>query len=241
MANSLGLSEDELIAYLSQSRLPTLLVEGSGDEGLIRRIEKAISNGAIDILPVGGKGPLHAVYERRGELGNARVAFLRDQDEFVVLGIPPGHEDYIFTSGYSIENDLLNKPVLQMLAGEDAFRLSTFVSLVSDWFRHALSNNFADPTKSVSKDVSQVLCATGYTPEATAEMAGVLHADCAALDAAECWSWLRGKTLLRTIHHFFLESAQPYSKAQLIDVSLNMGRSPAFTRLADQIQLRLAI
>lgn len=240
MASHLGMSADELIAYLRQTQLPTLLVEGSGDEGLFRRMERAISNGTIDVLPVGGKGRLHAIYERRLELAHARIAFLRDKDEFIAIGIPPGHEDYIFTSGYSIENDVLSRAVLEMLAGEDAYRLSTFVALMSDWFRFALSNYLADPTNSVCKDISQVLCEAGYTSDAAAEMLSPLHPVCASLDTAQCWSWLRGKTLLRTVHHFFSESAQPYSKSQLIDVSLNLGRTPEFSSLAKKVLLHLA-
>jgi|GEM_PF-3517219 len=241
MPSALGMTVDEIVAYLGHTRLPTLVVEGVGDEAMFRRMERAISNGVVDIFPVGGKHTLHAIYDRRGELADCNVVFLRDRDEFIAINTPVGFDDYVLTRGYSIENDLLNRPVLERLAGGSSGELTEIVSLVAEWFRFALSAFISGQPNTLSRDVTAIIQDAGYTDDAVAEMLGVPHASCVALSAGDAWTWLRGKTLLRAVHHFFSGAALGYTKAQLIDISLNLGPSPAFASLTEEIRARLSV
>jgi hypothetical protein len=99
--------EDELISLLKHSSLPTILVEGKDDVRIYRWLEDDInSSGTIhaDILPCGCRNTLLKLYGLRTEFSN--VIFIADRDMYVYKSIPSEYSDIVFTTGYSIENDL---------------------------------------------------------------------------------------------------------------------------------------
>ena len=104
-----------VIDQLSRSGLATLIVEGSSDQEIYESIEFLLQdhvNSYPSILrqSVGGRENLLEIYKRRAEFSShIPVAFLADLD-YQVLEDPTrmlsDHPDIIWTTGYSLENDL---------------------------------------------------------------------------------------------------------------------------------------
>lgn len=236
-SSGLEMTTEEIVSYLKRSFIPTVLVEGCSDKSALRSLEKKINVPELDILPVLGKNRLHDVYVRRFELTDKKIVFVRDRDEYVACELPPDFGDYILTSGYSIENDVLDRDVLQRLSGEWFSQISRRIEMVGEWFRHVLQLYINGLPVEISKDVSWVLDGDDYSVEAGEQMAGVeLRAPCDKLKPAFVWSWLRGKTLLRTIHSVFQEMDVGYSKDQLLHLCINMGPSADFMLLVGRIR-----
>ena len=97
---------DELVSTLRRSRIPTIVVEGKADMQIFRWMEDALEVHQADILNVGGRPNLFAVYDRRSEFSHLPVAFIADRDKELFTQLPVGYENIIWTQGYSIENDL---------------------------------------------------------------------------------------------------------------------------------------
>ena len=97
---------DELVSTLRRSKLPTVVVEGRDDMQIFRWMEDLLKIHEVDVLGVGGRPNLFAVYDRRSEFSHLPVAFIADRDKELFTQLPVGYEDIIWTQGYSIENDL---------------------------------------------------------------------------------------------------------------------------------------
>lgn len=233
----LGMSVDETISYLARSAIPTLLVEGSGDRALLRRVEAELKSADVDILPVGGKGVLKGIFDRRDEIHRSDVVFLRDKDEWVVLGVPHGHEEIILTNGYSIENDILCRDVIDTLAVPNADVLHSSIDAVSVWFIHAVKAFSIGEDIGLSRDVSGILDGGIYSRQASEDIDRyTCDEEFLRLFNADKWIWLRGKTLLRVIHQQLSRSEPAYSKAQIIDLCIRLGPSLAFQDLLRRIK-----
>lgn len=237
------MTAEELFSYLCHSTLPTLLVEGKGDKAILRRFGEALVVRNIDILPVGGKGVLGSVYERRQELTGSRVVFMRDRDEFCVISPPEDFADYVLTSGYSIENDVLDREVINRLAADGAGQLAHLISVFSSWFQVRFQNYIlVDQGLSLAVDVTQVVRDGGLIGDSLDEVAATqLVEPFSTLDCdVDSWRWLRGKSLLRVIHHHFQASSPSYSMEQLSDLCIKMGPSTAFSELTQRVLTRFA-
>ena len=100
------LTVDELVSTLRRSKLPTVVVEGRNDMQILRWMEDLLKTHEIDILGVGGRPNLLAIYDRKSEFEHLPIAFIADRDKELFTQLPEGYEDIIWTQGYSIENDL---------------------------------------------------------------------------------------------------------------------------------------
>lgn len=240
-AQSLDMTADEIHSYLCRSTLPTLLVEGKGDRGIFRKFGDFLISKNVDVLPVGGKLVLQEVYDRRAELTGAKVVFMRDRDEFCVLAEPDSFDDYVLTSGYSIENDVLDKSVIDRLAGDSSGGVNGLVTVFSTWFRVRLQNYLLnDPSLALSTDVSSIVRNGVLNDEAADEVSETeLVEPFSTLDTTlDAWRWVRGKSLLRVIHFHFEGASPKYSMDQLCDLCIKMGPSPALDDLAKRVLSR---
>lgn len=145
------LTSEELLAALKRSSLNTILVEGDQDMMLYRYIEERVALPNTDVLPCGGRTVLLDIFEKRAEVQNIRIAFVADQDSYLYTGIPPGHEDIIWTRGYSIENDLYEGRALeQLLGGAEQGRflvsLENFIQYYSTQYDLLMSSNACELT-----------------------------------------------------------------------------------------------
>jgi len=101
------LTEEELVSTLKHTRIPTILVEGKDDVKIYRWLENDINESYlshVDILPCGCRNTLMKLYALRLSFSN--LVFIADKDQYVYGTIPPEYSDIVFTTGYSIENDL---------------------------------------------------------------------------------------------------------------------------------------
>jgi len=97
---------DEIVSSLRHSSVPTILVEGPDDMMVYRWLNQYIKPLKASPINCGGRKNLLSVYERRDEFSSLKTVFLADQDLYVFLGIPNEYSGVIWTTGYSIENDI---------------------------------------------------------------------------------------------------------------------------------------
>ena len=97
---------DEIVATLKRSSLPTILVEGKDDMIVYRQMERFFGTTKVNFMPCGGRGTLLKVFERRGEFSNIITFFIADKDMWVFETTPIEYNEVLFTTGYSLENDL---------------------------------------------------------------------------------------------------------------------------------------
>ena len=128
---------DELVSTLRRSRLPTVVVEGRDDMQIFRWMEDLLEVHEVDVLGVGGRPNLLAVYDRKSEFEHLPVAFIADQDKELFTQLPVGYEEIIWTQGYSIENDLYAgaEPSLESLMDpQEAAEHRQLLDTIIKWF-----------------------------------------------------------------------------------------------------------
>ena len=107
-----------VVGDLSRSNLPTLIVEGGTDRQIYQWMAKLLdptSKFVIDLCLADGKPNLLEIYTRRETFCSLPVAFMANLDHCVlgvlkdsssIYNILREYKDIIWTTGYSIENDL---------------------------------------------------------------------------------------------------------------------------------------
>ncbi|WP_276503207.1 DUF4435 domain-containing protein [Terrimonas pollutisoli] len=116
---AITLTKEELLAYLKKSSLNTILVEGKEDASIYRWIENELtSDCSFDLLPCDGRDTLLDIFEKKHEINDIKLLFIADKDKFVYREVPDKYKDIIWTSGYSIENDLYFGGYLEALLTE---------------------------------------------------------------------------------------------------------------------------
>ena len=128
---------DELVSTLRRSKLPTVVVEGRDDMQIFRWMEDLLKVHEVDVLGVGGRPNLFAVYDRKSEFVHLPVAFIADQDKELFTRLPAGYEEIIWTQGYSIENDLYAgaDPSLENLMDpQEAAEHRQLLDTIIEWF-----------------------------------------------------------------------------------------------------------
>ena len=152
------LTEDVLVATLRRSRLPTVIVEGKDDMQIYQWAERRVGIQKANVLPVGGRETLLAVYKRRNEFAHLPVAFVADRDLWLFSGIPPGYPDIIWTEGYSIENDLYADASLEsLLTANEAAEHRQVLDLIIEWFAFEVEEYLAGREARVATHCNQVI------------------------------------------------------------------------------------
>ena len=150
--------EKVLVGMLHNSHLPTVLVEGKDDQQIYQWVERCADLQKANVLSVGGRETLLAVYKRRNEFAHLPVAFVADRDLWLFSGIPSDYPDIIWTEGYSIENDLYADADLENLlnAGEAAEHRQVLDSIV-EWFAFEVEEHLAGREAKVATHCNQVV------------------------------------------------------------------------------------
>lgn len=129
------MTPDEIISTIKRSFIPTICVEGVQDKSALRLIDRLIGvNGSV--LCCNGRKNLFAIWERRYEFSDKKVAFLADRDLYLFEKIPSKYNGIIFTYGYSLENDIiLTEKWKDILTSEDysVLNLAIDMSLNHYW------------------------------------------------------------------------------------------------------------
>lgn len=197
---SVDITIDEIIALLRKSSLPTVVVEGVDDMVVYRKLEGRFESIGLSVLPVGGRDKVLEVYERRHELSGALCpVFVADLDSWAISGIPSEYVDstLVFTTGYSIENDVyVDGQLRNLLNGSEVGRYESELSDFIEWFALALSRHIVDSTKPIALHPDHVLDST-QRPGLMALLPGEAYpALLRGRINAEYSSLLRGKSLL---------------------------------------------
>ena len=151
---------DELVSTLHRSRLPTIVVEGTEDMQIFRWIEDLLEIHAADVLGVGGRPNLLAVYDRRSEFSHLPVAFIADRDKELFTQLPEGYEGIIWTQGYSIENDLYAgaEPNLESLMDpHEVDEHGKVLDTIVEWFAFEVEEFLAGRTPEFKHHCNEVV------------------------------------------------------------------------------------
>lgn len=158
------LSVDEIVSSLRNTTLPTLLVEGRDDMTAYRWIEDRLGAQAANVLPCGNRDNLFAVFARRAEFQHLKCAFLADRDMWLFDRRCCQYADIVFTSGYSIENDLLNgSHVHDLLSRAEQAEFQRIASALSAWFAFEVEEYRAGRPYVVDAHPNQVVPLGGST------------------------------------------------------------------------------
>lgn len=128
---------NEIVSSLRRSKLPTVVVEGRDDMQIFRWMEDLFEVDEIDVLGVGGRPNLFAVYDRKNEFDRLPVAFVADQDKELFTQLPVGYDEIIWTHGYSIENDLYAgaDPSLEnLMDSQETAEHRQLLNTIIEWF-----------------------------------------------------------------------------------------------------------
>ena len=139
-----GFTVRELIATIERSSLVTVLVEGRDDMSIYDSFNAF--GGKVSIVQTQGRCTLLMTYIKAKEKGLLdRCVFIADSDSWIFEGVPIGYEDVLFTTGYSIENDIVAgcRMIKNLLRdrGQSVFESGKY--LLSRWFAFYLEQHIA--------------------------------------------------------------------------------------------------
>ena len=239
--------ETVLVGMLHNSHLPTILVEGKDDHQIYQWVERCAGIQKANVLSVGGRETLLAVYKRRNEFAHLPVAFVADRDLWLFSGIPSDYPDIIWTEGYSIENDLYADADLEnLLDADEVDEHRQVLHSIIEWFAFEVEEYLAGRKSRVATHCNQVV-RPGKTemdqdfrnsrrfrsPNQT------LHQQIKAAYQLQ----LRGKTLFQVLVRFLSASnrASKHSIFGLYEIAVKMtSPQPLIDRLIDEIERAIA-
>lgn len=198
------LTVDEILATLSHSSLPTVIVEGKNDLIVFRRLEKEFTSVGLSVFPAGGRNNVLGLFDNKSRLPNKiKFAFIADLDSWVITGVPMKYksDQLLLTTGYSIENDIFVDGKLQeFLSENEVAKFSQELAVFIDWYALAFSRFLSDPTQSFDLHPNHILDNATTRAELMALNEGeiypqILHAQLIQNYAGQ----LRGKSLFALI------------------------------------------
>lgn len=156
-----GITVDELLATLSHSSLPTVIVEGKDDLIVFRRLEQEFASVGLSVFPVGGRNNVLGLFDKKSRLPNMHnLVFIADLDAWVIAGVPTEYQSdrLLFTTGYSIENDIFVDGELEkLLSMDEVEKFSRELSAFIDCYALAFSRYLNDPSQSYDLHPNHVL------------------------------------------------------------------------------------
>jgi hypothetical protein len=137
-ASSEPITPAEIAATIARSDFPSVVTEGRDDVIVFRRLEEEFAELGLTLIPAGGRTGVIEVYRLRHTLPKrARAVFVADRDLWVIGGIPDEFvsSHFLFTDGYSIENDMFRDGELSSLltAGESS-KFYEELKLMCRWY-----------------------------------------------------------------------------------------------------------
>ena len=234
----------ELVAALERSSLVTIFVEGRDDMSIYGGLENMLC-GKVSIMQTQGRNTLLATYELVKERGLLnRCIFIADSDTYLFTGIPQKYEDIIFTTGYSIENDVVAdcRMIKNLLhdIGQRAFDSGRH--LLSQWFAFYIEQHLQDKPAKADVHPLALLRDNGYgefeeNPGALIKC-GYLEPEANLVEEIEKDFKLkfRGKNLVNlisaslTIAHNVDSRILLYHNDQIINIAINSETQSEFFR-----------
>ena len=211
----------EIVFDLSNSRSPTLVVEGKNDAKIYRWLVDHLGQPLVVTAEAGGKPNLLEIYRRRKEFYSVvPVAFLADLDRSVFTTPEMGYPDIIWTAGYSIENDLYldSKPERFLNLVQNPQYNKLLNEKISEFAKEVAEKFASDPKENRSQDTLKAV----YTREISLDPACIL----------------KGKELFEVLKEFCPREAIPrrYSDTRLYDWLFTIGKGTGFPKLSRLIE-----
>lgn len=238
------LTDDELISTINHSSDPYIIVEGPDDVKIYRWLLE--DSGLTAFLePRNGCGGVKKIYERRTELTNAKVIFICDRDTLVYTGtISEEYEDIIYTTGYSIENDLYQGKAIekQLFEPKDAEiferALVSFLRYYAcelEKFRRAERCNFHEKPEAIisHEDYSLLVHQLTTFNEPSEDTIKYLKSDYDIL--------LRGHSLFKLVGMVLRRKDRDpkYSESALYEICYKFCKSESIKKLQVEIERRI--
>lgn len=239
---------DELVSTLRRSKLPTVVVEGRDDMQIFRWMEDLLKIHEVDILGVGGRPNLFALYNRRSEFFHLPVAFIADRDKELFTQLPAGYEEIIWTQGYSIDNDLYAgaDPSLENLMDpQEAVEHRQLLDTIIEWFAFEVEEFLNGKTPEFNHHCNEVVLQNEtYMDDGFRQRRGFRRPNSELLqkikDAYQLQ--LRGKLLFQMLVRFLSKSNRQvkHSIRGLYEIAFKMTPShPLMNRLIQEIEQKI--
>lgn len=241
------MTEDEIIDYLRKTSLPTLLVEGKDDAIIYRWLEDQLGVFTGSVLICSGRNVLISIFRKRETFRHGKIAWLADSDMWRFSQPPADLQGIIFTTGYSIENDLYAGSQIESLLEEvERIQHSRLLSVVCRWFAFEVLEFLAGRDVQVDYHIARIvdrsamdICPEfvgfrGYSEPPVSLVNRVLAGY--ALD-------LRGHTLMQVLITYLSDSRRTpkYSYAAIVELCLKLyPDNPYIKRLISEANRQLA-
>ena len=241
---------EHLVGVLRRARKPSIVVEGDDDVIIYRELAKRIGILEVVLRPSGGREKLLQVYERRSEFTQVPVAFIADQDMWLFSGIEQGYDDVIWTTGYSIENDLYSDAELERLLDDnETAEHQQILDAISTWFAFAIEEYLAGNAPKLDLHCDEMVppgkteLDTGFC---TRQGFRTPNAERVQQIRNTYQLLLRGKQLFQLLVRFLSKPTHGFEKASLNDYALyNFAlrmpeQQPLLDRLMEKVKGKIA-
>lgn len=247
MAKNVVLTSEEIISYLKKSDLINILVEGPDDLLIYNWIEEKINKSNVRILPCGGRSTLLKVFEKRAEFVDKTVVFIADKDLWVFSGIPEEYQTVVFTSGYSIENDLFccaRNTINNLFTNEELEDFNRIITNILPWYCSEIMKYKNNRDYNISLHLNQVI------PEKSSELCEHFLANIELVETTQAiieevtrdnYLKLRGKFIFdAAVRQLSAKRKRSkYSRDNIFELCLKMNRNHHFDRIINEIEERI--
>ncbi|MCF8379087.1 MAG: DUF4435 domain-containing protein [Bacteroidales bacterium] len=244
MAKNVILTAEEIISYLQKSDLINLLVEGPYDLLIYNWIEEKINKPNVRILPCGGRSTLLKVFENREQYKDKIVVFIADKDLWVFTGIPEEYKSVVFTSGYSIENDLFccaRNTINNLFTVTELEDFNKILSNLLPWYCSEILKYKSNKTYNLSLHLNQII------PEKSNEICEHFLANIEFLEPTqEIIDEVQSDNYLKLRGKFIFDAAvrqlsakrkrSKYSRDNVFELCLKMNDNHHFERIINEIE-----
>jgi hypothetical protein len=242
MAGKVVPTVDEVVAVLSRSSLPTVIIEGEDDAIVYRNLEDKYFSLGVSVMPVGGRKNVLQIFERLGEIKTRdKIAFIADKDLWVLTNIPEEYQSdqFVFTDGYSVENDVFRDcRVESVMDGAERARFLEEVQKFVVWYSLTVKRTLEkDPDADLKYFPGRILDdALSYGEKVAPRDDEIFPAELAKLIGSDYARYIRGKSLMQLANRQLLRKG----REPKINPSFFMGTAHAnpgdhLTRIFSQI------
>ncbi len=218
----------EIISYLGKTSLPTLLVEGEDDADIYRWLEGQLGIFTGSILICSGRDTLISIYRKRSTFTHRKLAWLADLDMWRYSVPPPDLTGIIFTTGYSIENDLYaGSDIESLLETAERSQHARLLAVACRWFAYEILESQSGRLTKCATNINRVVdfSIMDISPAFVIHR-GYTEPPLSLVDqlAGDYKLQLRGKTLLEVLVKYLSDSNRnpKYGYAAIVELCLKL-------------------
>ncbi len=241
-----NLTVEEIVELIKHSQIPNLVVEGVHDAFLYRLIEDSIDRPNVSIVICGGRSNLLQIYRRRNEFIKTRVAFLADLDMWLFSIVPSEYQGIIWTTGYSIENDLFSgSTILRFLTSVEQEDFRKTVCSLSRWFAFEVQRFLKGLEPNVDVHINRIV-PTGRTDLSHTYLQRICYIEPPeefVTDIRDNYVLkLRGKNILQLLIRYLSKKGRlsKFSKMNLLEICFRQKNHKYVKRIINSIRTILA-